>query len=89
MEQAALLRAEGGPGRIYLVTILDVSRSGLRVSCPAGLPSGTVVHVRYENLEIPGDVRYSREVEAGAFHLGIQVAPGRESELLRRLKITT
>lgn len=82
--QPAVLRADSG---LYVVTILDVSRSGMRVSCSKEFASGTNVHVRYAELEVPGEIRYARKLETGEFHLGIQVAPGRESELLRRLKI--
>jgi hypothetical protein len=87
VEQPAMMRVLGAHVDVFLVTILDASRSGLRVSCPKGFAVGTQVEVSFAALKLPGQVRYVRLVEAGTSHLGIQVAAGRESELLRRLKL--
>jgi hypothetical protein len=87
VEQAAVLRVPGMAGGIYLVTILDVSKSGLRVSCTRSLVDRTQVEVIYAKLKILGEVRYVREVELGTFHLGIQVVIGSEGVLLKHLKL--
>jgi len=57
--------------RIY-GTILDVSRSGLRVALPKGIDRGEQVKVKlYRNI-IFGEVRYCRWV-FGAFHAGVLI----------------
>lgn len=87
VEQPATMQVHGAHDDVYLVTILDVSRSGFRVSCPAGFAAGTRVELSFAKIEVPGEVRYARRLGAGEFHLGIQIAAGKESELLRRLKL--
>lgn len=88
VECPAIIRFRGTAG-VYLVTILDVSIGGLRVDCSKYFPVGTSVELCFANVKVPGEVRYSREVSFGQFHLGIQLAEGHEDEVLRRLGITT
>jgi hypothetical protein len=53
-------------------TILDVSRSGLRVALPQRIDRGEQVKVKLHNNVIFGEVRYCRAV-SGAFHAGIRI----------------
>ena len=55
------------------VTILDVSKSGLRLRTKVTFPSGTQVEILYGNASISGETRYSREVGLAEFNLGINV----------------
>ena len=73
VHEPAVLRVRAGRNEVYLVTILDVSAGGLRVSGPMRLTQGTPVEVSYAGIDLPGEVRYAREVEPGDIHLGIQV----------------
>jgi hypothetical protein len=72
VEEAAVMRIEGVTGGVYVVTVLDVSRFGLRVSCPVGWPLGTRVKVACHGAEVAGEVRYARDVEPDGYHLGIR-----------------
>lgn len=67
-----VLRIEGGPASVYVVTVLDVSKSGLRVSCPVSIPVGTHVAVACCNTSIFGEIRYAREVAVDEFTIGIK-----------------
>ncbi len=71
VELPGLLRLPETRGGIYSVTVLDLSRSGLRVSCPCSVASGTRVEVMCRNVRIAGTVRHAREVADGV-HLGIE-----------------
>jgi len=73
VEIPGLLRIAETRGGIYAVTLLDVSESGFRVSCPKPIPSGTRVEVKCRAAKILGTVRYAREVEY-EFHLGVEAA---------------
>jgi hypothetical protein len=85
VERPAMIRVDGAKG--YLVTILDVSAGGLRVSCPTGFQAGTGVEICLPRLQLRGEIRYARKLDGGGgFHLGIQIATGTESELLLRLR---
>jgi len=53
-------------------TILDVSRSGLRIALPQRLNRGEQVKVKLQDNVIFGEVRYCRSV-SGAFHAGIRI----------------
>jgi hypothetical protein len=53
-------------------TILDVSRSGLRVALPQRIDRGDQVKVKLHHNVIFGEVRYCRPV-SGAFHAGIRI----------------
>jgi hypothetical protein len=70
------LRDLRSPGSIYAITIVDVSRAGLRVRSPMPLDPGTPVEIRCPQAVITGEIRYSREHDFGAFHLGIQASEG-------------
>ena len=65
------MRVVGVRGGIYLVTVLDVSKWGLRISCSVEFATGTRVEVRWRGTNIGGEVRYTREVRVHEFHLGI------------------
>jgi len=83
VELPGLLRVTETRGGIYSVTVLDLSQSGLRVSSPRLVASGTRVEVMCRNVRIAGTVRYAREVGDGV-HLGIEAdeaeIAGRKSE---------
>jgi hypothetical protein len=67
------MRIIGERGAIYVVTIIDVSKTGLRVSGSVPLTSGTNVTVLCRGIDITGEVRYSRNVGRDEFHLGVKV----------------
>jgi hypothetical protein len=72
VEEAAVLRIEGVAGGVYVVTVLDVSKFGLRVSCPIALDLGTRVKVACHGVEIAGEIRYARDVERDGYYLGLR-----------------
>jgi hypothetical protein len=61
-----------GPAEPIYGTILDVSRSGLRVALSKRIDRGEQVKVKLHNNVIFGEVRYCRSVP-GAFHAGIRI----------------
>jgi hypothetical protein len=71
VEASAIMRVEGIPGP-FLVTILDVSASGLRVNSPTSFGAGTRVTLTFRKTELKGQIRYSRGF-GGQAHIGIQV----------------
>jgi hypothetical protein len=71
VEASAIMRVQGVPGP-FLVTILDVSTSGLRISSSGAFPSGTGVTLTFRKTEMRGQIRYSRPF-GGQSHLGVQV----------------
>ena len=70
----AILRVEGAGS--YLVTILDYSTSGLRVSCSAQIRSDANVSVICRGATAHGIARYARPVRADEFHVGIEATGG-------------
>ena len=70
----AVLRLPGVAGGIYIITVLDVSKSGMRVQCPRSLNVGTAVEIRSNNCEVFGEIRYSRPVDKDGFHLGLEAS---------------
>jgi hypothetical protein len=60
------------PSQPIYGTILDVSRSGLRVALSQRIDRGEQVKVKLHHNVIFGDVRYCRSV-SGAFHAGIRI----------------
>jgi hypothetical protein len=61
-----------GPTETVFGTVLDVSRSGLRVALSKRIDRGVQVQIKlYDNI-IFGEVRYCRAV-SGAFHVGIRI----------------
>lgn len=63
------MRVEGRSGP-FLVTILDVSKSGLRLSSPVLFPVGSKVTVTCRGAAITGEVRFTFAL-AGEIHIGI------------------
>src|ERR1700733_1242880 len=61
-----------GSGEPVYGTVLDVSRSGLRVALPQRLDRGQQVKVTLHGNVIFGEVRYCRAV-SGAFQVGIRI----------------
>jgi hypothetical protein len=61
-----------GPSEPMFGTILDVSRSGLRVVIPRRIDVGAQVQVKLHNNVIFGEVRYCRAI-SGAFHAGLRI----------------
>lgn len=85
IDKPATLGVEG-LATTYIVTILDVSSNGVRVSCPEEVAEGAWVHVRLWDIDVPGEVRYTHETSAGEFHLGIRTSADRSGELLTVLR---
>jgi hypothetical protein len=71
-QDPAELEILSSPGEPLYGTILDVSRSGLRVGLPKRIDRGEQVKVKLQGNVIFGEVRYCRAV-AGAFHIGIRI----------------
>lgn len=76
VETPGLLRIQETRGGIYAITVLDVSKAGLRVNCPIAVPSDARVELKVQGSTILGTVRYARSV-GYEFHVGI------EAELLQ------
>jgi hypothetical protein len=71
VEIPGLLRVQEAPGGMYAVTVLDVSRTGLRISCPKPFASGTRVEIRCQSTKVAGTVKYARAV-GNEIYLGIE-----------------
>src|ERR1700691_4438793 len=71
-QDPAELEVLPGPGEPIFGTILDVSRSGLKVALSKRIDRGEQVKVKLHNNHIFGEVRYCRAV-SGAFHVGIRI----------------
>lgn len=78
VEMPGLLRLEGTRG-VYLITVLDLSKSGLRVRSVRSFPAGSRAEVVCQDKKVFGTVRYAREV-GHEFNVGIEAdrveAPG-------------
>ncbi len=77
------MRAVDEVGGAFVITILDVSASGMRVASSRALSEGSRVVVKYRQEEVIGVIRYARGVGRGEFHLGIEaevVTHGAENE---------
>ncbi len=72
VEASAVLRVIGKPGP-FLVTILDVSASGVRLSSPTTFAPGTHVTITCRGASLTGEIRYARNVEDYEFHVGVRV----------------
>jgi PilZ domain len=70
-EPAELEALFSSTGPIY-GTILDVSRSGLRIALPQRVDRGEQVKVKLRESVIFGEVRYCRAA-SGIFHAGIRI----------------
>lgn len=71
-QDPAELEVLAGPTQPIYGTILDVSRSGLRVALPKRIDRGEQVKVKLQGNVIFGEVRYCRAV-SGAFQAGIRI----------------
>jgi hypothetical protein len=71
-QDPAELEIMPGPTQPMFGTILDVSRSGLRVALSRRIDRGVQVKVKLHNNDIFGEVRYCRAV-SGVFHVGIRI----------------
>jgi|HubBroStandDraft_1064217.scaffolds.fasta_scaffold910145_1 hypothetical protein len=67
----AVLQIPAAHGATYLVTVLDVSKTGLRVCCPTAISVGTRIEVKVLGATVKGTVRYVREVDH-EFNAGIE-----------------
>lgn len=56
----------------YVITVLDASKTGMRVSCSIAIPSGTRVEVKAQGATLTGIARYARNVDR-EFNVGIEV----------------
>ena len=66
------MRILGPPGGAFVVTILDISKNGLRVRCTRPLPNGTHVEIKCRRKLVTGEIRYARTIESSGVHLGIE-----------------
>ncbi len=66
------MRITGERGGVYVVTILDVSKTGMRISGSVALKSDTHVEIMCRGERISGTVRYARNVGREEFHLGFR-----------------
>jgi hypothetical protein len=71
VEMPGLARLPEIRGGIYVITVLDVSISGLRFTCPRDVPVGSRVEINCQSARVFGTVRYVRELE-DVFHVGIE-----------------
>ena len=70
-EPAELETVLGGQEPVF-GTVLDVSRSGLRIAIPRRLERGEQVQVKLQRSVVFGEVRYCRIV-AGGFQAGVRI----------------
>ena len=80
------LRTSGTSGHAVAATIVDVSRSGIRLQSPRPVARGTLVEVTCVAAHISGEVRYSREVSSDEFYIGVLAdanthVPGQSGDL--------
>lgn len=71
----ATLRVSDGIGPLYMIEIVDVSRSGLRLRSERGVPPGTRVEINCRGQSISGEVRYCRHVGLEEYYMCLQVLP--------------
>jgi hypothetical protein len=71
-QDPAEIEAIPGPGEPFYGTILDVSRSGLRVALEKRVVRGEHLKVKLHRNVIFGEVRYCRAVETG-FQAGLKI----------------
>jgi hypothetical protein len=71
-QEPAELELLFGPRDPIYGTVLDVSRSGLRIELPRRIHRGEEVKVKLQQNVIFGEVRYCRAV-SGVFHAGIRI----------------
>src|SRR5437868_1535187 len=61
-----------GPGRTVYGTVVDVSRSGIRIALPVDVGKGMELRVTTEHTTILGEVRYCRKAPRG-FQAGVLI----------------
>jgi hypothetical protein len=66
-----LLRAENAG--VAVIRVLDVSKSGLRLSVPFRLLPRTEVEIRIEGTSVVGVVSNCVRISANEFHVGIKI----------------
>jgi hypothetical protein len=71
IEAAGFMRIVDPPGGAFVITVLDMSKEGLRIRCSRALPEGTHVEVNCRRTRILGEVRYARAMNPAEFHVGI------------------
>lgn len=71
VEIPGILQLADVQGGIYAITVLDVSTTGLRITCAKAVQAGTRVEVKCQKLKIFGTVRYARDL-GYEFHLGME-----------------
>jgi PilZ domain/Putative zinc-finger len=83
-EDPAEIEVLPGPSEPAYGTVLDVSRSGLRIALRQRIGRGELVMVKLHHNVIFGEVRYCRTVPTG-FHVGVKIKdlvrpPGKREE---------
>jgi hypothetical protein len=71
LQEPGFLRILGPPGGAFVITILDVSKRGMRIRCSRPLPEGTRVEVRCRNTPIIGEVRYTHGIDPEDVYMGV------------------
>jgi hypothetical protein len=74
VKEPCTLRVEGEDG-IFLVTVLDVSRYGVRFSTSAHLQPGTPVELLCGGVPVQAEVRYVRNTGKDEYHVGVLARP--------------
>jgi hypothetical protein len=64
------LRVDGAPD-FHPVTVLDVSRLGLRIRTGFFIKTDSRVDIVYKNATISGEIRYTRELAPDEFNVGV------------------
>jgi PilZ domain len=80
----ATLRVLSDADLSVCVTVIDISRSGLRAECPQFLRHGSEVSIETKELTVVGTVKNCTEIRSGLFGVGIgigDVAPHRITPL--------
>jgi hypothetical protein len=75
VQEPCTMRIVGERGGVYVITILDVSKVGMRLSGSIPFHSDTPVEVLCRGVKITGQVRYSRNVGKDEFHIGVLAEP--------------
>lgn len=70
-------------GDMAVAELLNVSRTGFRVTSPRALPVDSEVEVLFENTRLLGDVRNCVSYDSNKFHIGVGNA--RPTSIARRI----
>jgi len=81
VEVAGVLKLTDVKSAVYVITVLDISKSGLRVCCPVAIATGASVQVTCCDTVIAGEVRYCRQEGAEEFYVGIKADRGAAGEI--------